>query len=211
MTFTRITDTSTICSNTCNYHSIDVQLSCNIQQTLKAATQQRSKSSSHLQTYHGASQPPQWHQESSSPSRAQRPQLHALSSGAQPVRLPYRPYSNPSLTFYPALAPALSRTYAVNPSSSSASKNNSNASNPQASSAESQDINASAATRGMKDQDTASVANPVSHPEDGAMGATEETTQSQDAMKHDPKESDASKREKTLSYGQNKPLDAADK
>jgi hypothetical protein len=43
------------------------------------------------------------------------------------------------------------------------------------------------------------------------MGATEETTQSQDAMSHDPKESDASKREKTLKYGQNQPLDAADK
>lgn len=43
------------------------------------------------------------------------------------------------------------------------------------------------------------------------MGATEETTQSQDAMSHDPKESDASKREKTLKFGQNQPLDAADK
>ncbi|KAJ4378341.1 hypothetical protein N0V86_006041 [Didymella sp. IMI 355093] len=109
------------------------------------------------------------------------------------------------------LTPALSRAYAVNPSSSSASQNNSNTSNPQASSAESQDVNASAATRGTKDQDTGSVANPVSHPEDGGMGATEETTQSQDAMSHDPKESDASKREKTLRYGQNQPLDAADK
>ncbi|KAF2625226.1 hypothetical protein BU25DRAFT_346214 [Macroventuria anomochaeta] len=109
------------------------------------------------------------------------------------------------------LAPALTRTYAVNPSSSSASQNNSNASNPQASSSEAQDINASAATRGIKDQDTGSVANPVSHPEDGELGATEETTQSQDAMNHDPKESDASKKEKTLKFGQNQPLDAADK
>ncbi|KAF3007744.1 hypothetical protein E8E13_009972 [Curvularia kusanoi] len=110
-----------------------------------------------------------------------------------------------------ALAPTLSRTYAVNPSSSAASKNNSNAANPQASSSESQDINSSAATRGTKDQDTGSLANPVSHPEDGGLGSTEEPTQSQDAMSHDPKESDASKRKKTLDYGQNKPLDAADK
>ncbi|XPS77816.1 hypothetical protein M3J09_009843 [Ascochyta lentis] len=109
------------------------------------------------------------------------------------------------------LAPALSRTYAVNPSSSSASQNNSNTTNPQASSSESQDVNASAATRGTNDQDTGSVANPVSHPEDGGMGATEETTISQDKMSHDPKESDASKKEKTLKYGQNQPLDAADK
>jgi hypothetical protein len=43
------------------------------------------------------------------------------------------------------------------------------------------------------------------------MGASEEGTESQDNMKHDPKESDAKKREKTLNYGQNKPLDAADK
>jgi hypothetical protein len=51
----------------------------------------------------------------------------------------------------------------------------------------------------------------MSHPEDGGLGATEETTISQDKMSHDPKESDASKKEKTLKFGQNQPLDAADK
>ncbi|UPX17059.1 uncharacterized protein EKO05_0007436 [Ascochyta rabiei] len=109
------------------------------------------------------------------------------------------------------LAPALFRTYAVKPSSSSASQNNSNTTNPQASSAEAQDINARAATRGTYDQDTSSLANPVSHPEDGGMGATEEKTISQDKMSHDPKEGDASKKEKTLKFGQNQPLDAANK
>ncbi|KAJ4988204.1 hypothetical protein SVAN01_06300 [Stagonosporopsis vannaccii] len=116
-----------------------------------------------------------------------------------------------TLTNNPVLAPALTRAYAVNPSSSSASQNNSNVSNPQASSSESQDINASAATRGTNDQDTGSVANPVSRPEEGGLGATEESTQSQDKMSHDPNESDQSKREKTLGWGQNQPLDAADK
>ncbi|EMD62652.1 hypothetical protein COCSADRAFT_201252 [Bipolaris sorokiniana ND90Pr] len=50
-----------------------------------------------------------------------------------------------------------------------------------------------------------------SHPENNRVGASEEMTESQDHMKHDPNESDAKKREKTLEYGQNKPLDAADK
>lgn len=43
------------------------------------------------------------------------------------------------------------------------------------------------------------------------MGATEETTTSQDQMSHDPKESAESKKEKTLEFGQKQPLDAADK
>jgi hypothetical protein len=74
-----------------------------------------------------------------------------------------------------------------------------------------QDVNASAATRGTKDQDTESVANPMSRPEEGGLGATEESTQSQDKMSHDPKERDWSKREKILGWGQNQSLDAADK
>lgn len=150
------------------------------------------------------------------------PILHPLSASSNPL-LPaahnrYAPITHPlsktsqtNLPSQPALAPALTRTYAINPSSSSASANNSNVSDPRASSADSQDVNASAATRGTKDQDTGSVANPVSRPEEGGLGATEETTQSEDAMKHDPSESDKKKREKTLGYGQNKPLDAADK
>ncbi|CAN9282955.1 unnamed protein product [Alternaria alternata] len=107
------------------------------------------------------------------------------------------------------LAPVLTRTYA----SSAAPGQASNVSNPQASSAESQDINKSASVgqTDRNDGDHASIQNPVSHPEHDRAGATEETTESQDNMKHDPKESDAKKREKTLNYGQNKPLDAADK
>ena len=114
------------------------------------------------------------------------------------------------LTYFAlVLAPVLSRTYA----SSAAPGQSSNVSNPQASSAESQDINKSASLgrTDKNDGDHASIANPVSHPEQDRAGATEETTESQDHMKHDPKESDAKKREKTLNYGQNKPLDAADK
>ncbi|CAN9190848.1 hypothetical protein AA0118_g10855 [Alternaria tenuissima] len=107
------------------------------------------------------------------------------------------------------LVPVLTRTYA----SSAAPGQASNVSNPQASSAESQDINKSASVgrTDRNDGDHASIQNPVSHPEHDRAGATEETTESQDNMKHDPKESDAKKREKTLNYGQNKPLDAADK
>jgi hypothetical protein len=111
--------------------------------------------------------------------------------------------------FIPVLAPVLTRTYA----SSAAPGQASNVSNPQASSVESQDINKSASVgrTDRNDGDHASIQNPVSHPEHDRAGATEETTESQDNMKHDPKESDAKKREKTLNYGQNKPLDAADK
>ena len=109
------------------------------------------------------------------------------------------------------LAPVPSRAYAVNPSSSSSSQNTSNTPNPQASSSEAQEINEKAAMRGTKDQDTASTANPISHPKDGGLGATEESTVSQDKMSHDPKESNESKKEKTLKFGQNQPLDAADK
>ena len=89
----------------------------------------------------------------------------------------------------------------------------SNVSNPQASNPESQDINHSASVgrTDKNDGDHASIQNPVSHPEQDRVGASEETTESQDKMKHDPNESDAKKREKTLGYGQNKPLDAADK
>ncbi|KAI4644137.1 uncharacterized protein J4E78_009721 [Alternaria triticimaculans] len=84
------------------------------------------------------------------------------------------------------LAPVITRTYSINKS-------------------------ASVGQTDKNDGDHASVQNPVSHPEQDRAGATEETTESQDNMKHDPKESDAKKREKTLNYGQNKPLDAADK
>ncbi|KAI8934325.1 hypothetical protein NX059_009061 [Plenodomus lindquistii] len=109
------------------------------------------------------------------------------------------------------VAPVLSRTYATRDGPSPGQT--SNVSNPQASSAASQSINKSASVgrTDKNDADHASNANPVSHPEDGSMGATEETTQSQDKMKHDPQESDSEKRKKTLDYGQNKPLDAADK
>jgi hypothetical protein len=109
----------------------------------------------------------------------------------------------------PVLAPVLSSTYA----SSAAPGQSSNVSNSQASSATSQDINKSASVgrTDKNDGDHASIANPVSHPEQDRMGASEEGTESQDHMKHDPKESDAKKKEKTLKYGQNKPLDAADK
>ena len=111
--------------------------------------------------------------------------------------------------FLSVLAPVITRTYA----SSAAPGQSSNVSNPQASSAESQSINKSASVgqTDKNDGDHASIQNPVSHPEHDRAGATEETTESQDNMKHDPKESDAKKREKTLNYGQNKPLDAADK
>ncbi|USP76707.1 hypothetical protein yc1106_03981 [Curvularia clavata] len=89
----------------------------------------------------------------------------------------------------------------------------SNVSNPQASSPESQDINHSASIgqTDKNDADHVSIQNPVSHPEQDRAGGSEEGTESQDNMKHDPNESDAKKREKTLGYGQNKPLDAADK
>ncbi|EOA92249.1 hypothetical protein ACJQWK_03757 [Exserohilum turcicum] len=107
------------------------------------------------------------------------------------------------------LAPVVSRTYA----SSAAPGQASNVSNPQASSPESQDINKSASVgrTDSNDADHASIQNPVSHPENDRVGMSEETTESQDNMKHDPNESDAKKREKTLEYGQNKPLDPADK
>ncbi|CBX92070.1 hypothetical protein IAQ61_000260 [Plenodomus lingam] len=109
------------------------------------------------------------------------------------------------------VAPVLTRTYATKDGSSPGQT--SNVSNPQASSAESQSINKSASVgrTDKNDADHVSTANPVSKPEEGRLGATEETTESQDKMKHDPKESDKEKREKTLEYGQNKPLDAADK
>lgn len=89
----------------------------------------------------------------------------------------------------------------------------SNVSNPQASSAEAQNINKSASVgqTDRNDGDHASVANPVSHPEEGGLGATEETTESQDKMSHDPNEPASEKKRKTLEYGQNKPLDPADK
>ncbi|PVH93707.1 hypothetical protein DM02DRAFT_484146, partial [Periconia macrospinosa] len=101
------------------------------------------------------------------------------------------------------------RTYA---SSSDASYGQtSNVSNPQASSPESQSINKSRATDGSAQQDTKSVQTPVSNPEDTGLGSQEETTQSQDAMKRDPNESDEKKREKVLGWGQGRKLDPADK
>lgn len=65
-------------------------------------------------------------------------------------------------------------------------------------------------TDGRRQQDTGSVQNPISNPEEGGIGGQEESTPSQGAMKRDPKESDEKKREKILGYGQNKKLDAAD-
>lgn len=108
-----------------------------------------------------------------------------------------------------AFAPFASRTYA----GGAVPGQSSNVSNPQASNPESQDINNSASfgRTDKNDSDHASIQNPVSHPENDRVGASEESTESQDNMKHDPNESDAKKREKTLGYGQNKPLDAADK
>jgi hypothetical protein len=51
----------------------------------------------------------------------------------------------------------------------------------------------------------------VSHPEESGLGAQEEATESQEHMKHDPNKPDSQKRKETLEYGQNKPLDPADK
>ncbi|KAJ4365131.1 hypothetical protein N0V83_008749 [Neocucurbitaria cava] len=110
---------------------------------------------------------------------------------------------------------ALSRTYTQKDGASPGKS--SNVSNPQASSAESQEINQKAAhgRTDKNDADHASIQTPVSHPEQDRAVATEETTQSQDAMKHDPNEpagtGSQKKKKKTLEYGQNKPLDAADK
>lgn len=52
---------------------------------------------------------------------------------------------------------------------------------------------------------------PISNPEDGGLGGSEEPTESQGAMKRDPKEPDEKKREKVLKYGQNKSLGEEDK
>jgi hypothetical protein len=78
---------------------------------------------------------------------------------------------------------------------------------------EGQQINQSAATgrTDKNDADHVSLQNPVSHPEQSGIGGQEEPTESQDNMKHDPEKPDSQKRKETLEYGQNKPLDAADK
>jgi hypothetical protein len=59
-------------------------------------------------------------------------------------------------------------------------------------------------------QDTKSNQTPVSNPSATGLGEQETTTESAEHMKHDPNESDAEKRKKTLEYGQNKKLDPAD-
>lgn len=128
-----------------------------------------------------------------------------------PIKPNYTSSQSSAINTHTVLPTVTTRAYALNPSSDAQSQNNSNAANPQSSSADAQDVNAKAATRGTKDQDTGSVANPVSHPEDAGLGAQEEPTRSQDAMSHDPNESQQSKKEKTLKFGQNQPLDAADK
>ena len=109
-----------------------------------------------------------------------------------------------------ALPSPITRTYATEGASPGQA---SNVSNPQASSAESQSINksASAGRTDKNDGDHASVQNPVSHPEESGIGGQEEPTESQDKMKHDPNKPDSQKKKETLEYGQNKPLDPADK
>ena len=87
----------------------------------------------------------------------------------------------------------------------------SNATNPQASNPESQDINRDASLRDRKNADTASLQTPVSDTNQDQGGQSETTTESEENMKHDPNEPAEKKREKTLGYGQNKPLDPADK
>jgi len=99
------------------------------------------------------------------------------------------------------------RTYA----DSAVPGQSSNVSNPQASNPESQDINNSASLQGRKSADTASIQTPVSNTDQDQGGQSETTTESEDNMKHDPNEPAEKKREKTLEYGQNKPLDPADK
>jgi len=59
----------------------------------------------------------------------------------------------------------------------------------------------------MKQADTASAQTPISNPEKGGLGGSEETTESQSAMKQDPNQSDEEKRKKVLGYGQNKSLE----
>ncbi|EDU46703.1 hypothetical protein PtrSN002B_002761 [Pyrenophora tritici-repentis] len=103
-------------------------------------------------------------------------------------------------------ARAVFRTYA----DSAVPGQSSNVSNPQASNADSQDINKSASLDGTKNADTASVQNPVSNTDQDQGGQSETTTESEDNMKHDPNQPAEKNREKTV-YGQNKPLDPADK
>jgi hypothetical protein len=71
-------------------------------------------------------------------------------------------------------------------------------------------VNQSRASDNAKNTDTASLANPVSRPEQAGLGQQEEPTQSQEEMKRDPSEPDSVKRKKVLEKGGNKKLDAAD-
>jgi hypothetical protein len=102
----------------------------------------------------------------------------------------------------------LTRTYATKDGASPG-----HVSQPHASSIEGQQIKQSAATgrTDKNDADHVSLQNPVSHPEQSGIGGQEEPTESQDNMKHDPEKPDSQKRKETLEYGQNRPLDAANK
>ncbi|KAF2872348.1 hypothetical protein BDV95DRAFT_381085 [Massariosphaeria phaeospora] len=105
----------------------------------------------------------------------------------------------------------IARNY-VSDSSGAVPGQSSNASSPQASSSEAQSVNKDRATDSLpgSSPDSASLAKPVTDPEESGIGGQEEQTESQDQMKRDPNESDSKKREKVLEYGQNKKLDAAD-
>lgn len=98
------------------------------------------------------------------------------------------------------------RTYA----SDNSSPNASNARDSPSASPESQGVNASRATENDKSPDSASLAKPMSNPEEGGLGLQEEQQPSQENMKSDPSEPDHVKRAKVEKEGQ-KPLDAADK
>jgi hypothetical protein len=82
--------------------------------------------------------------------------------------------------------------------------------NPQSGSPEEQATKTAAGRRQSLNQDSASVAKPVSNPEAAPVGIQEEPQPSQEHVKRDPKEPDAKKRAEVLKEG-NKPLDPADK
>jgi hypothetical protein len=86
-------------------------------------------------------------------------------------------------------------------------------SQPHASSIEGQEINRKAAggRTDKNDADHASTQNLVSHPEESELGAQEEAIESQEHIKHNPNKPDSQKKKENLEYGQNKPLDPADK
>ncbi|KAF2743493.1 hypothetical protein M011DRAFT_480834 [Sporormia fimetaria CBS 119925] len=118
-----------------------------------------------------------------------------------------------SRPFTSRMAIPFTRTYAQGPHGQSRASpgQSSNVSDTNASSPEAKGVLNSRATEGSKQQDTKSTHTPVSNPEESGIGGQEETTESQGAMKRDPNEPAEKKREKVLEYGQNKPLDPADK